>query len=426
MTDDAGLLERGRWVIRHVATAGEDIDLAEVAANIAPNPNVSDHVEAFAIWAERIGLPFTIDDEMIDSAGMLHFFVTNAAGRRWDFFIEFEPDGGRRVVHLRLQRRLPDGVEIRDARPEDSGALAKLYAATPIQAGDLRVTIDAGDDYFVMTRLMGDVRTLVALEDGQPIGLYTGTLYPGSMRGHDVVIAAGCHNRIAEGKAGGGVWANMNRRMLDGFEGRFDVALAFVLTGNTAAARLTTDGAWPAVPVRAVIPCPVDAPAAGRPATRDDAAEIAEILNATHGRHDLYRRRTGEDIVTRLERDPSLYGWDDLWIHDGAVVGIGQHLQGRTTETTAGTESSGRALVFDCGAASGAEDALAALLAWRGADGRRCGATHLSVFTCEASPLYPLFVRLASTTETYDLFIPGEPPDEDAAARGVYVDQIHF
>lgn len=425
---DEVLLQRGRWVVGHIATAGEGVPLAEIEANMTPEGGRSpeDHKGFFASWAQYVGLPFVVDEEVIDGSGTLHCFITNERGRRWDLVIELEAEGERRIRNLRLERRLADGVEIRDATAEDGRALAALYAATPMQAGDLRVTIDPGDDYFVMTRLMEHSRTLVALEHGQPIGLYTGTLYEATVQGNDVVIALGCHTRIADGKAGGGVWSNMNTRMIDGFDGRFNVALAFVLSGNTAASRLTSAGAWPAVPVRAVIPCDPEAPAAGRAATPGDASTIAEILNATHGGHDLYRRLTAADVARRLERAPDLYGWSDVWLLDGAVVGIGRTSHKRTTETPAGTEFSVRALVYDYGALPGAEDALAALLAARGADAARRGATHLSVFTCEAARLYTPLVAAAAITETYDLLVPNVEPDDEAPTRGVFVDQIHF
>jgi len=65
-----------------------------------------------------------------------------------------------------------------------------------------------------------------------------------------------------------------------------------------------------------------------------------------------------------------------------------------------GTERSVRALVYDDGALPDSEEALTALLAARGAD--------------------------AAITETYDLLVPGVEPDDDAATRGIFVDQIHF
>ncbi len=425
---DEVLLERGRWVIRQIEAAGAGVALDEVEANLVPfaDATLEDHAAFFANRAQYAGLPFVVDEEVIDSSGTLHCFITNERGRRWDLVIQFEAEGDRRIRNIRLERRLPDGVEVRDATPEDGAGLAALYAATPMQAGDLTVTIDPGDDYFVMTRLMEHARTLVALEHGKPIGLYTGTLFQATLRGDDVVAALGCHTRIADGKAGGGLWSIMNTRMIDGFDGNFDVPLAFVLSGNTAASRLTTAGAWPAIPVRAAIPCRPEAAAVGRAATPDDAGTMAEILNATHGGHDLYRNLTAEDVARRLERAPDLYGWGDVWLHDGAVVGIGRTFHKRLTESPAGTERSVRALVYDYGALPGSEDALTALLAARGADAAGRGATHLSVFTCEAARLYTTLVDAAAITETYDLFAPGVEADDDAATRGIFVDQIHF
>lgn len=141
----------------------------------------------------------------------------------------------------------------------------------------------------------------------------------------------------------------------------------------------------------------------------------------------LYAGRLNVSSLTaRLERAPDLYSWDDVWIADGAVVGIGRVLQGRITEGEDGRRDTTRALVFDHGFLPGAEDRYRDLLAARGAAAAHAGASHLSVFTTEPSRTHPILLGLADSAEDYDVLVPGKEPADDAVTRGLYVDQIHF
>ena len=279
---------------------------------------------------------------------------------------------------------------------------------------------------------MEESHTLVATEDGHVIGVYCGTLYAGRLHGRDVTVTLGCHSRIADGQSGGGVWATLTRTLLERVGGRFDVPLAFVLAGNAAASRLTTAGAWPAHPVRAVVACASDGapapPPSARAATPSDAGALVEALNATFAGQDLFRPYTVESLTARLERAPDLYGWEDIWLTDeGAVVGVGRAFQRRTTTDSSGTRTERRALVFDYAVPPDGVDAFWALLAARGAQvARSTGATHLSVFTSPGARAHDAVVAWAAEVEVYDVLIPGQTPADDASSRGIYVDQVHF
>lgn len=429
-SDMTALVAQARvdWFLDQVTSRGGALDERTIAENVVPSDdrNLEWFRGVLEWWSGALGPDFAVDTvDAVDDTSV-RLFLTGANERRWEATITLEPDGPRRIETFRLQRRLPDGIEIRDAVPSDGPAIAPLYRATPIVAGALRVTIDPGDDYFATTRLMEESNTLVATEHDAVIGVYCGTLYAGRLNGEDVTITLGCHSRLAEGKAGGGVWSRMNNTLLDRFAGRFDVPLAFVLVGNAAASRLTSAGAWPAHPVRAVIPCDAAAASHGRAATIADADVIVEILNATYVGQDLFRPYTVSSLTARLERAPDLYSWDDVWIADGAVVGIGRVLQGRITEGEDGRRDTTRALVFDHGFLPGAEDRYRDLLAARGAAAAHAGASHLSVFTTEPSRTHPILLGLADSAEDYDVLVPGKEPADDAVTRGLYVDQIHF
>ena len=428
------------WVVARIADRGVDLTEEELDEHLMPREGreLEFMKSAFGTWADRVGHPMTVVARHVPAgaeAGSTGVFVLEGdRQRRWELSCRLDETEPHRISWYNLERSLPDGVEIRVATAADSGALADLYRSVPMVAGDLQVTIDIGDDYFVATRLMPESRTLIATDHGRPIGLYTGTRFAAMLNGRACKVILGCHTRIDAAKAGGGVWSRMNRQLIDHFANDFDAAMAFVLTGNAAASRLTTAGAWPAGPVRAVIPCASLAEKDGtdlevRRATPADAARIAEILNATHEGRELFLPYTAESLTTRLERASDLYGWDGVWIAGDAVVGIGEHVHRRVTTSPRGEERSTRAIVYDYGfrvGDDGGEAAFLTLLASRSRALAARGVSHLSVFTSEPAPAYPLLAGLAESLEQYDLLVPPVPPDDAADRRGVYVDPAVF
>jgi hypothetical protein len=427
------------WVLERIADRGAGLTDEQLDEHLMPREGreLEGMRAAFATWADRVGAPMTVVERNLPQgadAATGSVVLQGERDRRWELSCRLDAAEPRRIAWYNLERSLPEGVEIRVAEPGDAAALAELYRSVPMVAGDLHVSIDIGDDYFLSTRLMPESHTLIATDHGRPIGLYTGTRFPSMLNGRACKVILGCHTRIDAGKAGGGVWSRMNRQLIDHFENDYDAAMAFVLTGNTAASRLTTSGAWPAGPVRAVIPCRAFAaddprPSSARPATPDDAARIADVLNETHTGRELFLPYTAASITERVERAPDLYGWGDVWIAaDDAVVGIGTHFHHRVTTSPTDERHSTRAIVYDYGFRGG-ERGEAEFLALLGARARAVaaeGATHLSVFTCEPAPAYPLLADVAETLELYDLLVPPVPPDADADRRGVYVDPAVF
>jgi hypothetical protein len=432
------------WVLERIADRGAGLTDEQLHEHLMPREGreLDGMKAAFATWADRVGAPMTVVERHLpqsgddDSTGSV--VLQCERERRWELSCRLDAAEPRRIAWYNLERSLPEGVEIRVAGPADSAALAELYRSVPMVAGDLEVTIDIGDDYFLSTRLMPESHTLIATDHGRPVGLYTGTRFPSMLNGRRCKVILGCHTRIDAGKAGGGVWSRMNRQLIDHFANDYDAAMAFVLTGNAAASRLTTAGAWPAGPVRAVIPCTAFSAddrraSSARSATPEDASRIAEVLNETHMGRELFLPYTAASISERLERAPDLYGWTDVWIAADddeavAVVGVGTHFHHRVTKSPADERRSTRAIVYDYGFRGGhrGEALFLALLGARARALAAEGASHLSAFTSERAPLYPVLAGLAESLEQYDLLVPPVPPDDDADGRGVYVDPTVF
>src|SRR5258706_14511263 len=84
-----------------------------------------------------------------------------------------------------------------------------------------------------------------------------------------------------------------------------------------------TPDKWPQTVQRVELDCAALAgPPVGRAATPADAGEIVRRLNAFHDAEELFVPYTQASIAARAERAPDLYGWDKLWMTDGAVVGV--------------------------------------------------------------------------------------------------------
>ena len=58
---------------------------------------------------------------------------------------------------------------------------------------------------------------------------------------------------------------------------------------------------------------------------------VAARLNAFHGGEEMFVPYTEASLAARLARAPDLYGWERVWLAEGAVIGVwpaGRHLPG--------------------------------------------------------------------------------------------------
>uniref|UniRef100_UPI0025E233F0 hypothetical protein n=1 Tax=uncultured Phenylobacterium sp. TaxID=349273 RepID=UPI0025E233F0 len=166
----------------------------------------------------------------------------------------------------------------------------------------------------------------------------------------------------------------------------------------------------------------------GRTATPQDAAAIVAGLNAFHGEEEMFVPYTEERLVARLQRAPDLYGWDRMWLADGAMVGVwpaGRALRVVTERDGAQTHSD-PGLVLDYAFAPGAEAAFEALLrAWCGWLAAR-GMDRLTIFTSPHGPAAAVLQALADEVEPYNMWTPNIAVPPGAESRGLYVDPVYF
>ena len=137
---------------------------------------------------------------------------------------------------------------------------------------------------------------------------------------------------------------------------------------------------------------------------------------------------TEASFSARMSRAPDLYGWDKVWMTEGALVGVwpaGNALRS-ITETNGVRTVTVPAVVLDYAFAPGAETELEALLrawcAWLAARGM----DTLVIYTSPAAAGAEQLRGLARATGEFFMWTPGIAVPPDAEARGLYVDAIYF
>jgi hypothetical protein len=356
---------------------------------------------------------------------------------------------------------LPEGFDIRFARPDDNEQLVAVSRASAIRIGDARVIVDPGDDYFAAFRLMDEWTAVVVTHDDKVVGVQCGCSFPGTY-GPDAEparISQMIHTRFDPGYTRLGLWSHLNSVMLaagreraasfergegralastDALQADDDtpppaklVGVAYVHCDNDRMRQMySRSSVWSDRPYRVTIACRETdaADTDARTATIDDAPDIAGILNATHAGQELYLPATPRTLARRLERAPDIYSWGDVAMRDGAVLGVwhSPEVRIRTEADRTTTTRSRRALVLDHGFLPGAEDEYESLLRRAAALAGAAGYDHLSVFTTDRSPTSPILRRMAESIEAYEVIVPFVEEPEGVAERGVYVDQAYF
>jgi hypothetical protein len=351
--------------------------------------------------------------------------------RKLKISLKVEPDPPHRIAEFRFERQHDFKLEVREAAgPEDALIVADIEWRCPIVMGDTSVWFDRGERYFDFSRLLEDCTVGLASVDGVPAAVSCGAERVVRVGGELKTLYVVSHLRVLPEHQRKGLWGAANSA-LSKYWDRTHGSQAYISVDNLGMQHgfQGTPDKWPMVVERVELDCAALAgPPAGRPATADDAAEIAARLNSFHGAEELYVPYDGAGFARRVERAPDLYGWDKVWLTEGALVGVwpaGQAL--RTVTDVAGVQTvTMPAVVMDYAFAPGAEAAFEALLrAWCGALAAM-GIDTLIIYTSPASPGSALINGLARSTGAFFTWTPGIHPPADAASRGLYTDAAYF
>lgn len=348
-----------------------------------------------------------------------------------------EADGHR----IRYAGFLPDappgaGVTIRDADEQHDGAsLADLERRCPVRTGTVAVAYDRGDDWFAQQRLMGSHLTSVAEINGAIVGVYSESVRTLAVSGRgEVPIAYHFHLRVDETYRGMRVFPALNAHLLERKVAKhhpYPVAHGFIAVENETMIRTVPEemlkrSAWSVGIERLVIDCGVAAgPQTGRAASPADAARIAAILAASHGREELAPPFHAAWVRDRFERAPEDFAWSDALVGEAAVVSVWDQRLVVTRTSEDDVDRSVRATVIDWGCEHNAEDELVALLRAWCATLAAAGTTHLTVLSSPTSPDRRVLEALSPKVEPFLLTL-NVPEPSDVAERGIYVDPIYF
>jgi len=425
------------WYLERIHTLGEEADIADKARFGAKLPDVlqaaatdEDARSAWRAIAQWLGAPFEALAFESASEFAVVATVSGAKDRRWRLKMVVEEAAPFRIAQFDWERVHDFELVVREAGPSDAAALADLERRCPIELGDLRFWFERGERYFDFTRLAEDCTVGLATVDGEPGAMTCGTRFTARIGGAPKSLVLVSHLRVLPEHQRKGLWGAVNR-VLDKYWPHVDGSSAYIAQDNAGMQhgfRHTPDK-WPTPVWRLRLGCArLAGPAAGRAATPADAAAIVEALNRFHAHEEMFVPYTEESLAARLSRAPDLYGWDHLWLEEGALLGVwpaGRALR-IVTERGGIRSHSDPGLVLDYAMERGAEAAFERLLrAWCGWLAAR-GLDRLTIFTSPHGPAAGLLRSFADEVEPYDMWTPGVPVPAGAETRGLYVDPVYF
>jgi hypothetical protein len=427
-----------RWWLTIVADEGEGASAAEFEARLSPSlleqlslKDADDAAVRNSLrgLASRLGAPVKVTVERA-SDFEITVAVSTAKERNWVIALVLESDPPHRALTLRVDRRHDFKLEVREAVEADALTLADIERRCPIVMGETSAWFDRGADYFAVTRLMEDCTIGLASVDGVPAAVSCGAERRVRVGGVIKKMVTVSHLRVLPEHQRKGLWGAANR-VLEKYWPRVDGSNAYISVDNAGMQHgfANTPNKWPQIIERAELDCAALAgPMAGRAATEADAADIVRRLNDFHDAEELFVPYTEASLAERMSRAPDLYGWDKLWMTDGAVVGVwpaGIALR-LITETRGERTVTVPGVVLDYAFLPGAEAEFEALLrAWCGALAAK-GMDTLVINTSPASTGTELLNGLARTVGRYFMWSPGIEVPPGAENRGLYTDAVYL
>lgn len=382
---------------------------------------------------------FTI--EGVDSVSMHEISIVLApvSGSRRKITFLVEDDAPHRIRFEKWEQVFDFDLQVREATKDDAAALADIERRSLVVLGDIKIATNRGDDYFAAARLIEDVAVFIAEIEGRPAGVAWGALAPARFGGADIRVTYFFHLRVVPEHQRKGLWGALDNAVSSKYWESNDLYVGYYMIENVAWSHVAKQVQsrpdyvardWIPTVYRVLLPTSslARATAAGRPASRADATQIAAILNEFHEGEEFYLPYSEETLVSRLARDPT-YSWDQVLMGDGAVLGVwpaGEKIE-IVTERDGEVSRSRRGHVMDYGFRPGAEEEFSHLLAaWRSdLDSREID--QLSIFTSKGSRGQSVLKQFKGTVEAYRFNTGTSAMIPDAAQHtGIYTDHIFF
>ena len=326
---------------------------------------------------------------------------------------------------------MADHVTVREAAEADGPMLAEIERRTPLQLGDVAIVIDRRDDYFAAARLMGEATVFIADLNGAPAGVFCAAPHLAMIGGIERRMLYIHHARILPEAQDKGLGKLLGDAVREKFVGKVDSSYFYISPGNVQSQAFArrAENRWSTQPALIDLETSsMTGVSVGRPSTPDDAPRIVAMLNAAHSGEEMFLPYTVESLSARLDRAPSQYSWDRVWLTGHAVVGVwpeGEWISTRVISPGGESRESRGAAVLDFGYEPGGEHELLALLgAWCSWLEAR-GMSSLSLFSSPGARHWSLLNPFGELRR-FDFWTPAIPAPEPAAGHGVYVDHIYF
>ena len=425
---DSPVGRQAAWYLAQMAKKGEGLTAEEAAEHLALPPPFDPAQAAERFRTNDDGRSYRLDRVIVTSDAELGVVFDYDDGKPFRLTLEVEPDPPHRIIRTWWARDIPEDIVIRQANDGDARALNDLEVRAPMTLGqDTTLVYDRGHDFLAFSRLMEENVSFVAERNGDLLGIACGAAHDVRIGGQRYRVMLLHHLRVPVEHRKLGVFSTLNGYVFGHYGGRTDAAYGYTALDNAEAMRIGGPGTWDTGVFRVVIDTAAvtaeGAPA--RVATPHDAEEIVDVLNRCHDHEEAFLPYTVATLTERMNRAPDLYGWGQLRIGDGAVLGVWPAGLGVTATTGGVVTRSVRAVALDHGFAPGHEGAFASLLGATCRELRGLGHTEVTFVLSEASPGYEVIAPLAVRLDpfAFRMAVP-EPPG--TIERGVYVDPVYF
>ena len=335
------------------------------------------------------------------------------------------------------------GFSIREATAADNEALLELELSSPLELGEIELSMDRSPNYFASLALQEDARVMVAEEGGRLVGVCAAAWHQAPLLGKPralLYIQKGRtrpefqQRRISTVL----VWGLMESWRV---RGKFlDSAYWLIAAANRVSLTAVQRGGIPLWPKELHL---VDldtetGPRGEVPSVRlgpERAQEVVAILNRTHAGKELFTPYTEERLQARLARTPE-YGWQNWWGIEGRagrLVAVAGLLDlGRWWRMTRRVKASGKektssaAAVFDFGYAEGGERQMVELLCHLLGVAASWGRDHLSIHLDPQDSLYPFLPAAARVGADFRFFAAGLAVPSAHEIGPFYLDPVYL
>jgi hypothetical protein len=346
----------------------------------------------------------------------------DAQGHRWRDHFEFDPEGNFASVETTVA--LEGGFQVREARPEDLPAIEAMSEHARLQMYDGTCTIDRRGTTRPFIELLGDNRVHVIEEAcGDVVAVGAASTAHVRVGGSSYELFYTNHFRVHERARRLGFMAVLLSTICSTAMNRMEGTLSVANEGNEPSIK-GLPAIWETAAARAILDCSeIARRPVGRTVTEADSETICRLINEAHSKQECFVPYTPVSLKDRLARSPGFYGWQSLRRSQHAVLGVWLSGEVRGYEMPKQAWSETRGLVLDYGVDRHGLDEFEELIRGAASDALEAGVTHLSLFTSEPAPVFPVVEELASRIEPYRISC-SIPEPADARARGVYIDPI--